>query len=378
MSKIICTNENHRFHTIKKQNIFKNSKFVQSPCLVTEVSSIWFGHCQVFAFPNADAIRNHAIKIDKLYITYSNLAQVTANDLKAFTYLKVLVISHCELEELPGDLFKFTPDLEQLNFNNNKIKYIGEGILKPLRSFSFFGLAGNTNIDYIYCLYTNKGSIKELTEMVNALDKRKEIAFLKRKAEDAEAEKANLQKRLKSAEETISDLKKKFEEIGNFALKLNEKEFKVNKKFLKAHSKAVERLIEQNPDADSFELHDIGEEAMKELLNYVYTGNVPKENANFVDLFNASCQLEADALSSIVAEILKDKVNPENSLEVLLLCNKFKGYEELKMKAFSEFGKNFPNQKLKPEWASKSEKLKKFLKVKLEMDKTIAELNEID
>jgi BTB/POZ domain/Leucine rich repeat len=372
--KKVCSGK--YYHEIVDQNISSESTFESCECTGELIS---FVRCIFFGFPSAKSIKNHGNKIEDLIITDSKLSRVSAYDLRGFNFLKCLYIRDCEIDELPADLFKNTPRLELINFHNNKIKFIGENLLNPLRSLKFFDLRGNTNIDYIYNSYSNIGSLEELTAKVNVLDKkyseasRQEIVALKARCDELQNRVITGEDAREAIEKELNNQKRQIEDFGNFVVMLNGKKFKINKKILTKHSKTIAQMIDEKPDAESLELRDISEETFKHILNFFKTGNPPNENANWVELFAASCKLEVDALSAIVALNLEEKVNPENSLEVVNVCNNYNKYEELKMIAFAEFAKNFPHQNLNLELASDPEMLKN-LKIKLEMDKLLAEM----
>lgn len=174
-----------------------------------------------------------------------------------------------------------------------------------------------------------------------------------------------------------ADLEKKIEEIPSkrqrfddeYTIIIGKEEFKIHKSFLLAHSPKIATMVREKPETESFELkeEEISVESFKEILNFMYLGVAPNPQSNLVSLYAASCHLEINTLATIVAGMLKDKINPDNAFEILIYCNEY-GKDELKMKAFEEFSKNFPKQKLNPELASRPQVLAKLNETKMEVD----------
>jgi hypothetical protein len=72
----------------------------------------------------------------------SNLANISASDLKPFVNLMYLFLDDNKLQALDGNLFENTPHLKKISFDNNNLVFVGGNILNPLRSLTnafFFG-----------------------------------------------------------------------------------------------------------------------------------------------------------------------------------------------------------------------------------------------
>ena len=87
-----------------------------------------------------------APNLTTIEIYYSNLLKISKWDLEGLAQLTCLNMSFNKIEHLPGDLFECTPYLKEIHFEHNRIKFIGEDILKPLRQLRVFNLLGNVNI----------------------------------------------------------------------------------------------------------------------------------------------------------------------------------------------------------------------------------------
>jgi hypothetical protein len=174
-----------------------------------------------------------------------------------------------------------------------------------------------------------------------------------------------------------AELEKQIDEIpakrqrfdDDYTIILGKEEFKIHKSFLLAHCPKIASMVRENPQMESFELkeEEISVESFKEILNFMYLGVAPSPQSNLISLFAASCHLEINTLATIVAGMLKDKINSDNAFDILIYCNEY-GKEELKMKAFEEFSKNFPKEKLKAEIASQPNVLAKLNATKMEVE----------
>lgn len=214
---------------------------------------------------------------------------------------------------------------------------------------------------------------KKLAEYDSKL--RQEIADVKKKGEKQSKE---LNLAVQSHVEVLkAEIEKKICETpakrqrfdDEYKIIIGAEEFKVHKSFLLAHCPKIASMVRENPQMEVFELNEeeISVESFKEIINFMYIGVAPSPQSNLISLYAASCHLEINTLATIVAGMLKDKIDPDNSFEILIYCNEY-GKEELKMKAFEEFSKNFPNQKLNQEIASQPQVLAKLNAAKMEVE----------
>jgi hypothetical protein len=68
--------------------------------------------------------------------------------------------------------------------------------------------------------------------------------------------------------------------------------------------------------------------------------NPPNNATNPIELFAASARLQMKELMDMTAEILMEKVNPDNAPEIIILCKKY-GNDQLRKKAFNELKKDY-------------------------------------
>lgn len=84
--------------------------------------------------------------IQALYLRNTSLTQISSADLQPFPLLVHLTLWDNDLQVLDGDLFKFTPNIRYIDFDNNKLIHIGLNILNSLRNLTYALFNNNTCI----------------------------------------------------------------------------------------------------------------------------------------------------------------------------------------------------------------------------------------
>lgn len=133
-------------------------------------------------------------------------------------------------------------------------------------------------------------------------------------------------------------------------------------------------MIQNRPDADSLTLTDIPVKAFKIILDFIYTDKLPDcgndSEINFVEVFTVATKLGIEKLRNFTVEKLEETIDQKNAYDILVLGNKHCN-EELKMRAFKEIQKIFPEKELKIELASQPDKIRKLLDVKQKLDEEL-------
>lgn len=424
---------------------------------------IVFEHCELIVYPSPQSLLMHIPNLRHISINDSKIPQITKNDLKGFKFLKSLTITCCnDLESLPGDLFENTPIIERLDFSSNKICYVGNNVLDPLKFLVYFDLSDNPGINAIYNSEDKTGKLslvnfrkaikacksgsekycrgleckccqhaeevmqwklkcdelekkynekleetKSWEEKFKALEEKskethdweemiKSFEEKSKEVKDWEEKFKALKEKLKEAhdlEEKFKALSGKFnaleieagksknistsevmdtsnkireeeEKAKDFIIKTSSKDFKVNKVIVIAKSVTIAKLIKETPETDSITLDNISDSIVEEIVAYIQNGKLPGSDANLQDLYAASHKLQIVELTMIIRNLMFEKVSPTTALNVLAFCDKFDIDNELKMKAFNEFGKNFPGKKIDPSYMNNIDKLKDLMKEK--------------
>lgn len=331
--------------------------------------------------PSHEILLSHAPKLIELSITFSSLRDIAKHDLFGLEQLKTLRLNNNLIEYLPGNLFEFTPNLVSIEVMRNQIKYIDSNILDPLESLTYFNLIGNCKIDALYSkavgttgpnVYSSldyfKQKIMRQCSQPDSSNKDAVIQHLTKLCETQKAEIRDMRKALANLAVKSDDM-----DLTEFVVALKNKQYMFNKKTLIDNSIMFEKFFEQNPDADCLEIENVSIKAFDEIANYFKTGQKPSNNANLFEVYIASDRLEVEGLKATIVETMMKDVNSDNAIEILLFCNDFDELDDLKMKAFEEFKKNFPNKSLHIDLASRPETLKKLWDGKLKMDKLIEE-----
>lgn len=102
--------------------------------------------------------------LDRFHFRNSNLFSISSEDLRPFRNLVYFAIGEkSKLMSIESDLFKYTPKLELVAFNNAPIKNVGFGLLdnlKHLKQVNFF------NND---CINVRAGTTQEIEELKRKL-----------------------------------------------------------------------------------------------------------------------------------------------------------------------------------------------------------------
>lgn len=74
----------------------------------------------------------------------ANITSLKKSDLKSLgVKLEYLWLNDNSIEVLESDVFDHTPNLEDINFENNKIQQIGEGTFSQLQALNYLDFEGN-------------------------------------------------------------------------------------------------------------------------------------------------------------------------------------------------------------------------------------------
>ena len=104
-----------------------------------DVKALAFNEQNVRKFPQG--IENFFPNLIALRCANSGLIEISAEDLKPFSGLRVLWLPYNKLISIDSDLFKYTPRLQVINVAVNKIESVGTeafAVLDDLSYFSFF------------------------------------------------------------------------------------------------------------------------------------------------------------------------------------------------------------------------------------------------
>lgn len=78
---------------------------------------------------------------------WAHVPSLTSEDLKPFTKLISLDLGYNRFVTLESDLFKYSPKLKFINFENNKLEHIGQNLLTELKELTFANFHTNPCIN---------------------------------------------------------------------------------------------------------------------------------------------------------------------------------------------------------------------------------------
>lgn len=169
----------------------------------------------------------------------------------------------------------------------------------------------------------------------------------------------------------------KLDDFKDFTIKVADRELKVHKFIIAARSQVFAELIKINLNTNFLELQDIPVEVFECILSFVYTDKM-LETENIHEVFDAAGILKIQGLIDLIKNVWTLSIEKEKNLEVLhkILCsaNKF-NCEELKMKAFEEIKKHFPERNFKDEHVNQIDKLKTLINTKLMLERQFEDLD---
>lgn len=117
-------------------------------------------------------IKKYFNNVQKILISAANISRLTKQDLQPFgSQLKYFLFADNKLEEVPKDLFDYTPNIEHLQLQTNLIKFVEDGAFSKLQQLKFLyfqvnpchsGYAENDRKAVVKLIREIEGKCKEL------------------------------------------------------------------------------------------------------------------------------------------------------------------------------------------------------------------------
>lgn len=141
-----CDVTNYSLTTSPKQWITSvNGTHISGFNSNTQVNYLQIGFKIVHYLPQG--IVTQFPNLQTLGIYRSNLKTIKKYDIQLLTKLRILHLNYNDLESLQSDLFVSNTMLEQINLQDNRLKIIGQDIVKPLLKLWRLNLIRNVCID---------------------------------------------------------------------------------------------------------------------------------------------------------------------------------------------------------------------------------------
>ena len=189
-------------------------------------------------------------KIETLVIEKTNLEQISKFDLKQFPNLKRLDALECLLEYLPGDLFEFSKKIEEIDFWDSEIKFIGITLLDGLENLKKASFRSNLTIDEEFQL-PEELEVARVYFLLHCEPPKILQRFTETSAEDflkIVHEKREIQEKFESLEGDKKDLEERVRELRrkneNMRTRMRKKSSKTRK--LWAKNRNLKENLEEN------------------------------------------------------------------------------------------------------------------------------------
>jgi speckle-type POZ protein len=112
----------------------------------------------------------------------------------------------------------------------------------------------------------------------------------------------------------------------DFKIETNDGEvFDAHKSFLAVHSPVFEAVLKQDTEesrTNHVKIEDINGKTMKELLRFIYTGNIEDGKEVARELLTAADKYQIEKLKIRCCDILVKEVTAENAIELTLLADR--------------------------------------------------------
>lgn len=120
----------------------KNVTGTQSPGkTLNDVEALSIVEQSFSTFPSDIGVFLANLKL--LYVFDVPLTVISAKDLKGLSNLEFFAIEGAMLTTLDGDLFKFTPNLKEIQIQSSALAHIGEGFVASLSALNILDLTGS-------------------------------------------------------------------------------------------------------------------------------------------------------------------------------------------------------------------------------------------
>jgi hypothetical protein len=277
----------------------KSNKDVE--CLRLEQSTIHYLPSGIYKiFPN----------MKRLFINQCGLKELNSNDFFGLGSLEKLFVTNNNLKMLPDDLFIHTRQLQEINFNTNKLTHLSSRLLDfPDEQLVGAAFLRNTNINTYYWAGDNEGldSIEELQVVIDS---------------SCWPPPKQLQPKVR----TITNEPKKIPEsfVSDFSLIVDSSEIRVHKKVLAAKSSYFAEKFKNDSTIDKLEIEGCSKEVVEEFLNCLYYDRGIKTEFEKVasELFILASTFKVEELKKIFEALVVKNLHGYNAVEVLKIGNR--------------------------------------------------------
>lgn len=326
----VYTCEVKRISIIKPETLITEFKGIhQEGKTIADVRGLWFNKAKVEFFPRG--INKIFPNLKNLRITQCGLAEISKRDLIYLENLEVLDFENNKLKFLPNNLFINTPKLDWINFKGNSVEVISGKLFDPLNKDNLLNInfAGNPLIEY--CFDSND-DITSLNDLIERIEKNCKPP-----------ERKNGSRKLESFFKSFEDL---FTSglLSDYTIKIREDEYKVHKSILAAQSSVFTAMFTSDKPKESAKMFknikNFSTECFTEFIRFFYTGEV-RDEKNAMQLFQLACTFNVPELKLDCEDIIIGDLDELNMLEAYNLGQTHDS-ERLKRQAFEVIKSSLP------------------------------------
>lgn len=322
-----------------------------------KVHSIEFFNTTVHYFPRS--LPDIFPHLTTLKIINCGLKRISRDDLIGLGSLRELFLIGNELISVPNDLLTGMTNLHTISFESNQIEFLSSDLFKPIirNDWQLIDFRANRKINNYYQIKQYNelkliGRVETLAELTDKIDRNCEKPL-------DEAERAQEITLYRSDQSTGLAAILKSGDFTDFTIITDSKVFKAHKLMLAVHSRLLAEKF-KDEDLSEMRLEGVTSESVDALLQYVYTGNVPR-NVDAIELFTISTKLQVRTLQLICEAMVLEDLRDSNASAIFMLGHALK-CDKITKEAFARLRNMHPE--LCEDFIEKPEKLKQFFAIK--------------
>lgn len=311
--------------------------------------------------PNMPNIGKHFANLSFLCVIDCNLSEISKKDFLSLKGLKGLIIKNTSIESLPADLFDLTPSITYLSLPNNKIKFISQYTLTPLKRLTYADFRGNITINEIY------DSTGETAPDGITLCMLQAKIFVQCKP---------LSEQISTVISYVNCLWEGL--LSDFIIKVKEKVFKVHKAVLAANSPVFAAMFNHEMKENlknEMVIESFASETVKEFLAFVYLRELPKKCFDACDLYAMAQEYQIKELYDQIQWHIFMEVNGDNASKMYKLGVLYNN-EIIKRAAFQAIQDSL-NRKLPEKLLESPDVLMELFDVKDKLDNILKKIAQI-
>jgi hypothetical protein len=145
------------------------------------------------------------------------------------------------------------------------------------------------------------------------------------------------------------------------------KKLQVHKCILAAQSEVFEEMFKKDLKLTEMKVEDLKPEGIEEFFRCLYTGEIDESTKASMEIYALASKLKIPQLKIESEKIILNKIDESNAWKAFSLAHTFES-NALKLGAFKEIEKMFPDRRLPPCLIDDLETVKELIKAKEKID----------